>query len=139
VGGGCGLGRSTVGGGGGWLGGGGEPMFVGGFRAGERAVFIGRREELLGRGVIARGVNWLVAPAPVVGDRVGVRVRHRAPIAPAEIVRVEGDEVELALDEAVAAIAPGQSVVVYDGERVLGGGFIEAASSTRATLPVLSG
>src|ERR1039458_10784721 len=113
-------------------------MFVIAIRAADRAVVIGPREDLLGRGVVARGLNWLVDPAPSVGDRVGVRVRHRAPIVPAEIVRIEGDEIELALDEPVRAIAPGQSLVLYDGERVLGGGFIEAARTARAELPVLA-
>ena len=104
-----------------------EPMFVVAIRAEDRAVVIGPREELMGRGVIARGINWLVDPAPSVGDRVGVRVRHRAPIVPA------------ALDAPVRAIAPGQSLVMYDGDRVLGGGFIEASRGVRAALPVLAG
>jgi tRNA-specific 2-thiouridylase len=67
-----------------------------------------------------------------------VRVRHRAALASAEIVRVDGDEVEIALDEPVAAITPGQSVVFYDGDRVLGGGFIEAARQKKRNLPVLA-
>ena len=116
-----------------------EPMFVVAIRPDERAVVIGPREELLGAGVVARSVNWLVAPAPVVGARVGIRVRHRAPIAPAEIVRIDGEEIELAIDEPIAAIAPGQSLVLYDGERVLGGGFIEASRAVRAPLPLLAG
>ncbi len=117
-----------------------EPMFVIAIRAEDRAVVIGPRDELLGRGVIARGLNWLVNPAPLVGDRVGVRVRHRAPITPAEIVRIDGTEIELALDAPVRAIAPGQSLVLYDGDRVLGGGFIEASLRTlRTPLPVLAG
>ena len=113
-----------------------EPMFVTAIRAADRAVMIGPREELFGRGVIARGVNWLVNPAPSVGDRVGVRVRHRAPIVPAEIIRLDRDEIELALDEPVLSIAPGQSLVLYDGDRVLGGGFIEASRRARAPLPL---
>jgi len=116
-----------------------EPMFVTAIRAADRAVVIGPREELMGRGVIARGLNWLVDPAPSVGDHVGVRVRHRAPIAPAEIVRIDRDEIELALDVPVRAIAPGQSLVLYDGGRVLGGGFIEASRPARAMLPVIAG
>jgi tRNA-specific 2-thiouridylase len=65
-------------------------------------------------------------------------VRHRAEPAIAELVRVVGDEVELALDEPVAAITPGQSLVMYDGDRVLGGGFIERAGRERLSLPVLA-
>jgi tRNA-specific 2-thiouridylase len=105
-----------------------EPMFVVAIRPEERAVVIGPREELLGHGVVARELNWLVEPLPA-GSRVQLRVRHRAPLAEAEIVRIDGDEIELALDEPVSAIAPGQSLVLYDGDRVLGGGFIERAGS----------
>jgi tRNA-specific 2-thiouridylase len=108
-----------------------EPMFVVDIRPRDRAVVIGPRAELLGRGVIARSLNWLV-DAPTVGAHVSVQVRHRAPAAAAEIMRLEGDEIELALDEPVAAITPGQSLVLYDGERVLGGGLIERAKGTRA-------
>jgi tRNA-specific 2-thiouridylase len=63
-------------------------------------------------------------------------VRHRSRPAAAEIVRIDGTEIELALDEAVAAIAPGQSLVLYDGDRVLGGGLIERGM--RASLPILA-
>ncbi len=111
-----------------------EPMFVTEIRAATRDVVIGPRDELLGRGVVARELHWLV-DAPDVGARVEVQVRHRAAPARAEIVRIEGDEIELALDEPVSAIAPGQSMVLYRGDLVLGGGVIEAA---RRALPVLA-
>jgi tRNA-specific 2-thiouridylase len=112
-----------------------EPMFVVDIRPRDRAVVIGPREELLGRGVIARSVNWLI-DAPAVGSRVSIQIRHRAAAASAEIVRVDGGEIELALDEPVAAITPGQSLVLYDGDRVLGGGLIERGM--RASLPILA-
>lgn len=114
-----------------------EPMFVVAIHPESRAVVIGPREALLGRGVVAREVNWL-ADAPGVGARVQVQVRHRAPAAGAEIIRIDGGEIELALDEPVAAITPGQSLVMYDGTRVLGGGFIERAGGSRPRLPVLA-
>jgi tRNA-specific 2-thiouridylase len=114
-----------------------SPMYVIAIRPRHRAVVIGTRDELLGNGLIAREVNWLV-DAPVVGDRVSVRVRHRAPLARAEIVRIDGEELEIALDEPVSAITPGQSVVLYDRDRVLGGGFIDSARQQRNSLPVLA-
>jgi len=114
------------------------PMYVVGISPHERAVIIGTRDELLGRGLIAREVNWL-APAPAVGSEISVRVRHRAALATGELIRIDGGEIEIALDDPVSAITPGQSVVLYDGERVLGGGFIEAATgSSRASLPILA-
>jgi tRNA-uridine 2-sulfurtransferase len=112
-----------------------EPMFVTAIRPADRAVVIGPREELLGSGLIARESNWLVDP-PRVGDRIEVQVRHRAPAAAAEVVRLDGAEIELALDEPVSAITPGQSAVFYRGDAVLGGGFIESAA--RMALPVVA-
>jgi tRNA-specific 2-thiouridylase len=111
-----------------------EAMYVTAIRPHERAVVIGPRVELLGRGVIARELNWIAAPR-TVGDSALVQVRHRATPVAAEIVRLMGEEIELALDAPIAAIAPGQSLVLYDGDIVLGGGVIEAA---RAQLPVLA-
>jgi len=114
-----------------------EPMFVVDIRPADRAVVIGPRDRLLGRGVVARGVNWL-ADAPAEGARVEAQVRHRARAVAATLLRVDGDEIELALEEPVAAITPGQSLVLFDGDRVLGGGFIERATGRRGALPVLA-
>jgi tRNA-specific 2-thiouridylase len=111
-----------------------EPMFVVEIRPATRAVVIGPREELLGKGVVARELNWLV-DAPAAGSPVHVQIRHRARPVPGTLVRVAGDEVEIALDEPASAITPGQSLVLYDGATVLGGGVIERA---RRGLPVMA-
>ena len=114
-----------------------EPMYVVDIRPAQRAVVIGPRTALLGRGVIARELNWL-GDEGFVGQRVNLQIRHRSAPTAAEIVRLTPDEIELALDEPVAAITPGQSLVLYDGEYVLGGGVIERAAGQRAALPVLA-
>ena len=115
-----------------------EPMYVVAIRPSDRAVVIGPRAALLGHGVVAREMNWLVDPLPV-GARVSVQVRHHGTAAAAEIVRLEGDAIELALEEPLSAITPGQSLVLYDGERVLGGGVIErGGAAVRTALPVLA-
>jgi tRNA-specific 2-thiouridylase len=111
-----------------------EPMFVVEIRPETRAVVIGPRPELLGKGVVAREVNWLAEP-PAPGSELEVQIRHRARPARGTIVRIAGDEVEIALDEMVSAITPGQSMVLYDGAMVVGGGVIERA---RRELPILA-
>lgn len=63
------------------------------------------------------GANWLAAP--VAGTTYRARIRHRGALYPA---RVAGDEVHFI--ERPEAVAAGQSVVVYEGEHVLGGGII---------------
>jgi len=111
-----------------------EPMFVVEIRPASREVVIGPREALLGRGVVAREVNWLVAP-PAVGSDVEVQIRHHALAARGVLVRAEGDEVEIALQSPVSAISPGQSLVMYAGAMVLGGGVIEQG---KRGLPILA-
>ena len=117
-----------------------EAMFVVAIRPADRAVVIGPREELLGLGLVAREVNALTSGPELtaVGSQLAVQVRHRAAPVSATLIRRDGDEVELALDEPVAAITAGQSAVFYDGERVLGGGIIESARGQRIALPVLA-
>jgi tRNA-specific 2-thiouridylase len=114
-----------------------DPMFVLSIEAHRRAVIIGDRAELFGRGVTAREVNWLHEPAKV-GELLSIQVRHRSKPATAEVIRIEGDEIEFALQEPVAAIAPGQSLVMFRGDRVEGGGFIESSVPVRAALPVVA-
>jgi tRNA-specific 2-thiouridylase len=132
----AGFARYTIGQRRGLPGGSAQPMYVVDIRPDERVVVIGPREALLGRGVVAREVNWLVDAPPALGARLEVQVRHRAAPAPAELIRVSPDEIELAFDQPVSAITPGQSLVLYDGERVIGGGLIER--SRRGALPVLA-
>jgi tRNA-specific 2-thiouridylase len=105
----------------------GEAKFVVALRPETREVVIGSRDELLDSTVVVREVNWLVADAPTVGSTVQVRVRHRAPLVEATVTAIVWREVTLSLVTPISAIAPGQSLVCYDGVRVLGGGFIEAA------------
>jgi tRNA-specific 2-thiouridylase len=129
--------RFTIGQRRGLPGGFGRPMYVLAIRPADRAIIIGTRDELLGRGVVARAVNWLEVP-PAVGTRVQAQVRHRSRAVSAEIIRVDATEIELALDEPVAAITPGQSLVLYQGEVVLGGGVIECSPTARPALPILA-
>lgn len=116
-----------------------EPMYVVQLRPASREVVIGPRAALLGRSVRAVGMHWLADGAPRADAAVRVRIRHRAPLLDGVLVSVTEDLAEIALATPAAAITPGQSVVLYDGEAVLGGGVIDdAAMPRRLPLPVLA-
>jgi tRNA-specific 2-thiouridylase len=111
------------------LGGGfGEPLFVLEVRPATKEVVVGSRDELLQDEVEVGEPNWH-APRPRVGDRLVVQLRHRSPTVGAAVEEV-GDRIVLALDEPRASITPGQSAVLFDGERLLGGGRIVKARRT---------
>ncbi len=111
-----------------------EPMFVVALRPEDRAVVIGPREALLGRGLVANEANWLVDRIPDEGSTVLVRIRHRATPVAATLLLATPERFEVLLHEPAYAIAPGQSVVLYDADAiVLGGGII---SASRRVLPV---
>ncbi len=80
-------------------------------------------EELFKTHVAARDFNWLIDP-PTGPIRATVRVRHTKWENPPCTARIVGDRVEISCDEPVRAPAAGQSAVLYDGDRLLGGGFI---------------
>ncbi len=119
-----GFARYTIGQRRGLPGGSADPMYVVALRPETREVVVGPRAALLGTHLSASGVNWLVDTAPRAGDEVQVRIRHRAPLAPAVVDAVADGAVSVTLRSPVSAITPGQSAVFYDGTRVLGGGFI---------------
>ena len=80
-------------------------------------------EELFQTEVTARDFNWLIEP-PHSPIRASVRVRHTKWENPACTATVDGSRVHIHCDEPVRAPAAGQSAVLYDGEQLLGGGFI---------------
>lgn len=80
-------------------------------------------EELFKTEVHARNFNWLTDP-PDGPIRASVRVRHTKWENPPCTVWTEGSGVKILCDEPVRAPAAGQSAVLYDGDRLLGGGFI---------------
>ncbi len=87
-------------------------------------VTVGPREALERTTLTASSVNWISAP-PVDGQRVGAQIRHRHPEAPARVWPLAEARARLEFDAPQTAVAPGQAVVLYDGDAVLGGGWID--------------
>lgn len=90
-------------------------------------VVVGEREELLAPGLLASRVNWLI-DAPLAGPLAcQAKIRYRATAAPAVVMADADGSARVTFAEPQSAITPGQAVVFYDGDRVLGGGWIEEA------------
>jgi len=101
----------------------GRALFVLQIRPETREVVVGSAEELEATSVALEELNWLgesLAP----GDRCEVQIRYRSRPAAAEVRSARPDRLELTLLESVRAVSPGQSGVLYRGDRVLGGGVI---------------
>ena len=100
-----------------------EPMFVLAIRPDDRAVVIGQEHELYGHRAQLQEVNWLADPL-AVGDACELQIRYRSKAVPARITARSNGSLELDLPKGARAIAPGQSGVIYEGKRLLGGGVL---------------
>ncbi len=102
----------------------GAPMYVLKLEPATADVVVGSREELGGRDLTADSVNWIVGAPPGEPRRITARIRHRHRDAPATVTPDGLDRALVHFDEPQVAIAPGQAVVFYDGQDVVGGGWI---------------
>ena len=101
----------------------GRKVYISRINAADNTIELALWEELFKTEVRARNFNWLI-DRPESPIRASVRVRHTKWETPSCTVYPEGEGVRISCDEPVRAPAAGQAAVLYDGEYVLGGGFI---------------
>ena len=101
----------------------GRKVYISRISAADNTIELALWEDLFKTEVRARDFNWLI-DRPAEPIRANVRVRHTKWDTPPCTVYPEGDGVRIICDEPVRAPAVGQSAVLYDGDYVLGGGFI---------------
>ncbi|MEZ5293397.1 MAG: tRNA 2-thiouridine(34) synthase MnmA [Vicinamibacterales bacterium] len=102
----------------------GIPLYVVGIDAGRQEVTVGPREALDRARLTASRVNW-IAPPPADWREAQVQIRHRHAAAPARVRPLDGTRAEVEFTVPQSAVAPGQAAVFYDGDEVLGGGWID--------------
>jgi len=102
----------------------GSPLYVIQIKGETRQVVVGEGEQLYSRTLIARKLNWIAVDDPQNPMRITAKIRHRHEAAPAVIEKTGHDEVLVTFDQQQRAITPGQATVFYDGEVVVGGGWI---------------
>jgi tRNA-specific 2-thiouridylase len=102
-----------------------EPLYVLQLRPSQKTVVVGPRPELERTTLTASNVNWIAGVPPDGSIRVSAQIRHRHQPAPARIQAVGGDRAMVEFDVPVLAITPGQAVVFYRDDVVLGGGWID--------------
>ncbi len=101
-----------------------EPRYVTGLRAESNTVVVGTLAELLRRDCPLDDVNWVKIAEPGGPIRTYARIRYRAELVPATVWAEPGNRARVLFDEPQRAVTPGQAVVFYDGEYVVGGGTI---------------
>jgi tRNA-specific 2-thiouridylase len=103
----------------------GIPLYVLRIDADSGDVTVGPRSALERTSLTAAGANWVSVHAPIGWRRASAQIRHRHRAAAGRVRALDGHRAEFAFDEPQAAVTPGQAVVFYDEDVVVGGGWIE--------------
>lgn len=106
----------------------GRPVYVTDLNVTDNRVTLGDGEALRSAGLIAERVNYL-ADAPTGPFCAAAQIRYQHAAAAALVHPLDGGRIRVMFDEPQKAVTPGQAVVLYEGDRVLGGGWIAAPCS----------
>jgi tRNA-specific 2-thiouridylase len=102
----------------------GSPLYVIQINGEKGQVTVGNNDDLLSKTMIAHKMNWIALEKLTESIRVRAKIRHRHEPAPATVESAADGEVRVTFDEPQRAITPGQAVVFYDEDVVVGGGWI---------------
>ena len=110
----------------------GEPLYVIATEPASQRVIVGRNEDLLRARLSAKDMNWISIAPPISPLRAQVKIRNKHAAADATITPIGNNDnnndaarVEIRFDQPQRAVTPGQAAVLYAGDLVLGGGWIE--------------
>jgi len=101
-----------------------EPYYVVRIEPAQSRLVVGRHEDLFSPACRIGEINW-IAPAPTTPIRVSIKIRYRHKAFPATVVPSANQQAaRIRFDQPQAAVTPGQGAVFYQGDEVLGGGWI---------------
>lgn len=101
-----------------------EPLYVIHLDTERNAVIVGTAAELGRASLVAAGVNYVNGMPPASPVRVQAKIRYKASLAPATWTPLDGGQARVEFDKPLRDITPGQAVVAYQDDIVLGGGII---------------
>jgi tRNA-uridine 2-sulfurtransferase len=101
-----------------------KPLYVVQIERAKNQIIVGEADELESIEFITKGVNWVAFDTPCEPVRADVKVRYRHDPAPATIYALPDSRARIVFDERQRAITPGQATIFYDGDEVVGGGWI---------------
>ncbi len=101
-----------------------DPLYVLQIDPASHRITVGSEDELFTRTLVARQLNWISVSCLDHTARASIKIRHRHEPAWATLQQTGEDEVSATFDEPQRAVTPGQSAVFYQGDEVLGGGWI---------------
>jgi tRNA-specific 2-thiouridylase len=101
-----------------------DPLYVVQVDAKNNRVVVGSSDDLLKKEMAVERVNWIAIEDLTEPIRVGAKIRSRSEEAPATVSKREDGSVVVTFDQPQRAVTPGQATVFYDGDIVVGGGWI---------------
>ena len=111
----------------------GKPLYVIRIETSDNRVVLGTEEELYSQQAIVKEVNWITNAPPAESANITAKIRYRSLETPVTL-SPKGENINVWFPQPQRAVTPGQAIVFYDGDEVLGGGIIEnffPMSSTR--------
>ncbi|MBY0369840.1 tRNA 2-thiouridine(34) synthase MnmA [bacterium] len=103
-----------------------DPLYVLEIRPETGDVVVGPESCLFRKSAVVAGMHWIRPFDP--SAKLTAKIRYRASDSPVEVSLLGGDRIEVRFLQPQRAITPGQALVLYDGQTVLGGGWIESLS-----------
>jgi len=115
----------------------GYPVYVSAIDPESNTITVGSREEILKQTLVANKINLIKYRTISKEQPASAKIRYKDPGAPCLVLQSSDQEIQVSFMNARGAITPGQSVVVYEGEDVLAGGWIQRILAESESIPVV--